>query len=613
MLKAYRVFVFGILLTQFSNAFGQIVDDTTRLVYGPTTSKYTFEEIVRNRDTTFHTIDTTLYGLERFEFIKSASIDYQDLGANGTALNPIQYVIPEVIGNRSGYDAYSPYFKSPDQFKYYDTKSPFMDLYVAFGAIGRSLVDFSFSRNIKPNWNIGFDIQRISTEKQIGAQSITGDQNVSSSTLDFYTFYKSPNNKYTLLFHGIRFDHKVKETGGVNLDDSQVTNDLYFYRDSDIRLNDAVSADKRVNMHLFHNYSIKPFFEVYHVFDKNHTNNTYDDDDPDARTEFYEQYLIATDSTNDGAKFDEIKNEIGIKGKFSDRLFYNGYLKRRDIDFKYVFLDNFDHIGENYIGGGIQLHINKSNVVGGKAEFLQGGQYYIKGFYKNKFLDASYTSSIYLPSLLSERFFGNHYEWSNNFESIFANTLKGSITYDLPFVSLKPSVTITNLNKHVYFDVDKMPKQTSGSILLNSYELQANFKFIDHIFIDNKVTYTGITGSSSELIRIPKWYGNSRWYYKGIWFGNFMPIEIGVDFRWRSSYFGNDYDPITQQYYLQDHTTLFKYLAADVFLAFQADKLRIFLKMTHVDQGSENGYLATPLYPGQPRALDIGVQWLFFD
>lgn len=595
------------------HASAQIVDDTTKLVYGPETSKYTFERHLRDKDSTFFTIDTTLYGIENFEFIKKSSIEYQNLGTNGTALNPIQYVIPRTIGRSSGYQAYEPYLKKPEDFKYYDTKSPFMDLQVAFGALGRSSVDFSFSRNIKPNWNFGFDIQRISTEKQIGAQTITGDQNVASSTLDIYTFYKSPKSNYTLLFHMIRFDHKVKETGGVDLDASEFTNDIFFYRDSDIKLTNAVSQDKRINFHLFHTYTVKPFFEVYHIFDKNNISNSYDDFPLSSTTGFYEDFLIATDSTQDGAAFNEFKNEVGIKGKFSNRLFYNAYLKRRDVDFEYVFLDDVGNVGENYLGGDVKLFLNDKNVVGGNVEFLQGGDYYFQGFYRNDFIKASYTSSIYRPSFLSERFFGNHYEWSNNFESIFANTLEGEISYELPFVELLPKVSITNLNRYIYFDTDKLPKQTAGSSLINNYTLEANFKFIDHIFLDNTIVYTGVTGAASNLIRAPKWYGNSRWFYKGVWFNKFMPVELGVNFRWRSSYFGLDYDPITQQFFLQNETKLGSYIAADLFITFQADKFRLFAKMTYLNQGAENGYLATPLYPGQPRAFDIGLRWLFFD
>lgn len=592
---------------------GQIVDDTTKLVYGPTTSKFIFEHNIRNKDSIFYTIDTALHHLENFEFIKRSKVDYQNLGANGTALNPIQYVIPSTIGRSTGYEAYTPYLKKPEDFKYYDTKSPFMDLSVAFGALGRSVVDFSFSRNVKPYWNVGFDIQRVSTEKQIGAQTITGDQNVASSTLDFYTYYKSPKSRYTLLFHLLRFDHKVKETGGVSLDDNDITNDLFFYRDSNIRLNNAVSADSRINLHLFHTYTVKPFFEVYHVFDKNSTRNSYEDFPLASTANFYSNFLIATDSTQYGANFDEIRNQLGIKGKFSERLFYNAYLKRRDIDFKYAFLNTFGHTGENYLGGNLKLYINENNEVGGNVEFLQGGEYYARGYYSNNFIEARYTSALYKPSFLSERFFGNHYEWANDFKSVFANTLEGSLKYEFDFVLLKPTVSITNLDRYIYFGSDRQPTQNSGSILINSYTAEANFRFIDHIFLDNRIVYTGVTGAGSNAIRVPKWYGISRWYYKGVWFNKYMPVEVGVNFRWRSSYFGNDYDPITQQFFLQDHTSLGSYVAADLFITFQADKLRIFAKMTHINQGAESGYLATPLYPGQPRAFDIGLRWLFFD
>ena len=111
-------------------------------------------------------------------------------GNNGTALNHVYYTMPKSIGRTTGFESYTPYVKQIDEQKYYDTKSPFIDLYVGLGGKGRSLVDFEFSRNINAQWNIGFDIKKISSNKLVGSASLREPQ-VSSTTADIYTFYSA--------------------------------------------------------------------------------------------------------------------------------------------------------------------------------------------------------------------------------------------------------------------------------------------------------------------------------------------------------------------------------------------------------------------------------------
>ena len=138
--------------------------------------------------------------------------------------------------------------------------------------------------------------------------------------------------------------------------------------------------------------------------------------------------IIRTDSTLDESLMHEWRNELGIKGRIGSRLFYSGYLKRRDLDFRYAGLSPFDHESENYVGGDLKLHITETNEAGGNVEIQDGGQYLFNGYFKNNFLRASYSSSLYEPSYLVDRYFGNHYEWSNNFNSTFVNSIKGSLS-----------------------------------------------------------------------------------------------------------------------------------------------------------------------------------------
>lgn len=590
----------------------QIVDDSTKLVYGPTTSVYTYEKYVQEIDSIFFPIDTTIYNLEKFEFVQKSKIVYQNLGANGTALNPVYYQLPQTIGKIAGYEAFTPYFKSPENFKYYNSRSPFIDLNIGFGGNNRTLVDFSFSRNVNPQWNVGFDIVRLNTDKQIGAQTKIGDNNVQSTSIDFYTYYDSKNKKYTLLFHVLRFTHKVQETGGIKVNNLTDKRLFYQYLNSDIQLRSAGVEDVRTRFHLFQQYSLKPFFQLYYIFDKIKQENVFIDLNLSSTDNYYKNFFISPDSTIEIFTFDEIKNQVGIKGKFSSKLFYNTYLKRRDLNFKNNNLGNFGHVSENYIGGKIKYIHDKNNNIEGAFEILSGGEYLLSGQLNNKYFKAKYTSSVYKPSYFAERYSGNHYDWKNNFNSTFTNIIEGSSKFDLKIISLEPKVSFSTVNDFIYFDTTKVPLQ-AGLVVINNYSLAANLVIKKNYHFDNLITFNNVTGNGADAFRIPEWSANGKWYYEGVAFDNYVQFQIGANLHWQSGFFAKAYDPITQQFHNQNNFKIDSYFVADIFLVFKVKRVSIFAKVVHVNQPREDGYMATPFYSGQQRVFDFGVHWLFFD
>ena len=109
---------------------------------------------------------------------------------------------------------------------------------------------------------------------------------------------------------------------------------------------------------------------------------------------------------------------------------------------------------------------------------------------------------------------------------------------------------------------------------------------------------------------------NIKGYWEGSWFKNTIPVQIGLDLHHRSAYNANAYDPVIQQFYLQDEKQVFygNSYPINVFWNMRIEKIFIFLKCTHVNQPTDGGYMVTPGYPGQQRSfLDFGFKWLFFD
>ena len=156
-----RIFLFFTTFLFYQAIHAQIVDDSTQLVYGPETTSFTTEAQVLNNQVKYQTVDTSIYKFERKSFYNQSGRKFQDLGNFGTALFPIFYTPQKLIGRSSGFNAYSRYAFQPEEIKYYDTKSPFIELQVYLGGGNRNLVDIGFSRNVNENWNLGFDMRKI--------------------------------------------------------------------------------------------------------------------------------------------------------------------------------------------------------------------------------------------------------------------------------------------------------------------------------------------------------------------------------------------------------------------------------------------------------------------
>ena len=67
----------------------QVIDDSTKQVYGPKTSRYYFEKDVFLNRQTFYFIDTVIRDFHNFSYVQRNQNVYQDLGNIGTSIRPI--------------------------------------------------------------------------------------------------------------------------------------------------------------------------------------------------------------------------------------------------------------------------------------------------------------------------------------------------------------------------------------------------------------------------------------------------------------------------------------------------------------------------------------------
>lgn len=600
----------------------RIIDDTTKQVYGPKTSQYYFEKDVFFNRQTNYLIDTVIRNFHRYTYIQRNENLYQDLGNIGTAIRPIYYQVPDIIGASSGFQSYDMYWDT-EQIRYFDTKSPYTNMHVILGGKGRSITKASFSRNINPRWNFGFDYRGLLIDKQVQRQS-KGDRNVRSTYYDLYTAYQTKDSTYRLFANFRRNSLEADEYGGIQTGDGFEFKD-YFFDNAQPNLQDASSSDLRMNFHLYHQYEIGRALQLYHTFDRYRQGIHFKDTPGSASQNYYDNVEVDSTLTDDQSKFKYVRNEIGIKGSLL-KLFYNGYYAIRDFSMtnKYIVPDSLrvPTAGvESYLGGRISLRLDSLVEVTGWGELQQNGNYRLEGQIKSKWFEASLKQVQYATPLLFQAYRGSHDVWYNDFDDVNVTQVNGYLNYTSRVLSLSPGLTFTRLGNYIFFKADDfgqdqtvLPVQTSGEQVIFSPELKFSITMLGHINFNSRVIYTNVLKNSNDGFQLPDLFVNAQLAYENIFFNGNLDMHAGVDLHYKSAYHALSYDVPIQQFYVQSTFENPAFPLVDVFFNARIKRGRIFVKYNNLIQLFTNeGYLPTPGYPGQRNIVDFGFDWSFYD
>ncbi|GAB3342344.1 hypothetical protein GCM10027299_57090 [Larkinella ripae] len=616
---------------QGANAGGALLDDSTKLVYGPTTTRYFLESDVLNNRKKLFPIDTTLEGTHRTNYLSRYDYLYTDLGNLGTALRPVFYETP-AFGSQTGLNAYGLYGYQTQNIRYFDTRSPYTNMYLVLGGLGQNILNFDFARNISSRLNVGFNIQRMTSDDQYSENLNSVQRLIENWNFVAHVNYRSKDDKYTLLAHYNNLNHRSKDPGGIIEPDSLTDPDLQL---SPI-LTAANSHEKRNELHVYQQYVLDTAFQVYNTLDFRAQSYRFDDTnlanglDTIAQfpRPFYPRYYFDNLETRQTTLFRSIDNQFGLKGQFSMRrsaFNYRAWLRTRI----YGATNKFNagpllpdssykqNRFETYLGGWLGYYFPDSLTrATAEIEYLLGRDFRFQGRLESKFLTAGYESVFTSPTLIQSRFISNIYQWdhtnrlSSQFDLRGTQHAYGQLNLRLGKLTLNPGLDYYLLTNYIYFDTEAVPQQLSDafSILRTGLGLQfraGKFTAVGQGF------YTLV--SRDEVLRIPKLFANARAEYSFLLFKK-LYVLAGVQFHYKSAYFADQYMPLTQQYHLQNDVKLSDYVVAEPYANFRINRVRLFVKMAHANQGLfDRIYYSAPYFRTINRSVSFGVHWLLFD
>jgi hypothetical protein len=603
----------------------QILDDSTKVLYGPSTTKYILEkDMLANRKTTYR-VDTLIDNFHNYNFVNRFGNRYTDLGNLGTPLRSVFYSPPPQIGTYLGIDVYDKYMYNPEDIRYYDTKSPYTNLYYVQGGLQQALFNVDFSRNILPNWNAGINYLRLTSPRQFGISNYGEDRQTDHHAFAFHTRYFTKDSTYQVIGHFSHLNHEMKDQGGIvqEGDDTLSLDSLFNYRDEQQKLHQTRAKDFRNNFHVYHQYAFARGFHLYHILDIQRRTYDYRDyqlydlsttPQPNQRGSFQSHQFYPDvyfkDTTDLSIRYMLYENQAGIKGSL-DKLDYRFYARRRDyrIQYKPAYLEK-KVAGEQFLGGWINYNFSDSARLHAEAEYLLFRDYRLSAEYQTRYWRIGHNRMFYSPTLIQQRIENNHFIWDNDFRPTLSDNTYAYLTINIGQLHFAPFATFTNLDNYVYYDQLVQPQQEGRAIQILTGGLNLNFNW-KNIHTVNQVVYTKITGPNK--IRIPEWFGNFRLYYQNRVF-KVLDAQFGVDVHYKSDYTPYGYMPAIGQYHLQDNFVADAYLVADLFANIRINRVRLFVKFAHANQGlTSPGYFVAPYITGLPRTLALGASWQLFD
>jgi hypothetical protein len=644
----------------------QIVDDSTKVLYGPKTTRVIYEAEVLADSTHGTLIDTAMVHWPQQKYWTHDTTFQQDLGAMGSASRPLLFQANTALGARLGRNVFDRYARDASQVPYYDSRSPYSFFrYIQSGA-GEQVFEISYSRSLKKNFSIGASYERIASNQVLGSNTRQGL--VEHNAASFFARYQTDDERYHLLVSLVDTRHRAVEQGGIlpfasdTLYPGKLNPErLFVYERAQVNLAYATNTDDRDQLHLFHSYRLLGRgVTAYHVFDIRRQYNGYLDgsltnsfNSPVTTTDgaFYARTLRNPTQTADRVTYRQAENTVGFLGR-TDRLAYNVYARYRAASLRQTtqlpipatstnptaaapiegYSTSYSQI---FLGGTASFNYRTIYAVEVAGEYKPLDEYWLRGRIRTGPLSAELLTTSYIPTLTQQRQFGNHYAWRHDgkensvaFDNTQVTQLTGRLQQRLPLLadhSIDASFSVANVAGLVYYTYDPAisatynrlspllgPAQQDDSKQLLIATLRHRFR-VGKVFFDNQGTYTLGADSTNEALRIPALVTESRVYYQTHVFKKALLAQVGAELNYQSAYKGYGYSPSVQQFYVQNSFTIRNYAVANVFLTADIKAATIFVKVAYLNQGLEhNGYFTTPFYSGYPRRLQFGVRWRFF-
>jgi hypothetical protein len=611
---------------------GAILDDSTKNIYGPKTTLHYYEhDILNNRDSVRYLVDTLLTNFHRWSPVDQSWGKLVDLGNTVTASRNLFFQPRQDIGTQLGMRAYDAYAIKQDEVQYIDTKSQHTYLTFVNGGKKTSMGRFGYSQNVHARFNFGISAQRLTSNKQYGVYNTLSAGAFLGQNWTFlaHTSFFSKDKKYLILGHYRYMTQKVREQGGVIPTVENGVTNIYSY-DGVARISDNANSWERRNVfHVYQQYKLANGFQLFQQGD--FTSNIYRYTDLDIKRgiekRIYKSVRFDSSYTRQDMYYKLLDTKLGIKGNFSG-FNYRAYVRPRFYGLRsagqvpnatgspyaaYRTGLKFDNIAGLWLGYFLK---DSAQYLTGEAELnlSLNVEYNLKSELNTRWGNAGVQLIQTAPDLMTQRYYGNNFEWNNNFDPQKVLTMYASLPLKTKRIHFTPEAQILQIIDYIYYDTLARPTQYDPRFGIYRIGATTSSHFKRWNF--SGMGYFSWT-DNSDVLKIPNYFASGEVTFDFV-YAKVLYIQLGLAARYRSTYYADAYMPVTQQFHRQNTSQLQGRVITDAFANVRIKRVRLFFQMSYLNMGGgggifPEGYYVTPNYLGQGRAFSFGVHWPLFD
>ncbi|WP_163410685.1 putative porin [Flavobacterium ajazii] len=609
-----------------------------------------YQIVTIEHDTTIVDTSLTLKSDYRHNYLRRDNFGLLPFANIGQPYNTLQYSLtnfspfPDIGFQGKHFD-----FLSAEEINYYHVATPLTELFFNTTMGKGQNVDSFITLNTSKNLNFFGAYRGLRSEgKYINQLTSVGNFRIGTS-------YNTTDKRYILYLHYAYQDILNEENGGITTPEDFESGDPDFKNRQRLQvyLTDAESFLKGNRLFFDHAFRVNPkeaSNNLYVTHQFNFENKFFEYKQPTVLStvgntsvqRFGESYV--TSNIKDQTHFEKLYNKVGLTyenmllGKFN--FFIDDY--RSNYKYYRIILDDN---GEVAVNDNLYREINN---IGAQYEYQKnkwnGRFLFTRSITKETIsdLDAKlkynlnekiqfdfrYQNISKLPNNNYELYQSSYieYNWSNDFKNEKINLLSAKIY--TPWLNAEASYTV--LTDHLYFADDATdqqiedheqivkPFQYGGTINYLSLKANKEFKF-GKFGLDNTLLYQKISQSDQpaegpkQILNVPDFVTRNTFYYSSHFFKKALYLQTGVIFSYFTEYYGNDYNPVIAEFFVQDTKKIGNYPVFDFFLNARIRQTRIYLKAEHFNSAfSDSNYYAAPNNPYRDFVIRFGLVWNFF-
>ena len=592
-----------------------------------------FSSYTLNNDTTtdmrFYN-DTTLD--EFYKFMQQQKVSDNTLGL----MNPGNPYLPAIFSKKPGnhdfyfLNNYQAFIKSHNDVVYFDAQKPFTRFDFTGGTKGLEIVKFIHSQNFSPYFNLTFNYD-ISNSNGYYLNSAS---KVNALYLAGAFTKKKYQNHFNFIFNKINSN----ENGGIaNIDKFEsgdiraVDNNVILskasssisqlggqynheYRFGQYTIDTIIRDDKHdtvlnKNLHskfsIVHDITFDRYIRKYNDIVSSFYTNYYKDSSKTLDSTTYYQFnnkLLFCLNIHDDSTGNQMKLYAGLKNKL--------YIFNIDTTYKSLY-------NSTYITGNLIFKHNKTNLQA-EADYCVFGSdafdFNVSASLRQMFgdylgLNAKVGYSLCHVSTFDSYYASNNFKWENDFKKNGLGTAHLDFFYEKFHLSVGANLNL--LHNYIIYDYQAMPTQINKANMIVDVYINKTFNFWKFHWA-NEVAYQYI--SDKQYVRLPEVVGYTSLYFMTGMFSNALTLQIGLDAKMNSNFYGYAYMPATSVFYLQDDKKFGFYPNLGLFVGAKIKRFRIFAKLSNYGAlFMKPTYFTLYRLPDNPLAFNFGISWEFYD